>query len=898
MSKLPLAAADCERRFRLAAQMFRQGNPVGAEALCRQIAAARQDFFPAFHLLGAIALRMGRPSEALRHFSEALNCRPPDPAPILADLGLAQAALGQFDNALSSYDKSLALAPDQADVHYRRGNALAALRRADEAVASYALAARLRPGFADALNNRGNALMALGRAAEAVASYDEALACRPDFASVHYNRGGALVALRRPEEAVASYDRALALRPGNAAALLNRGNALLALGRQQEALASFDKALEVNPVLAEAHYGRANALEILGQGEEALASFDAAAKARPDYAEAFYNCANLLHKLGRLDEALANYDKAVEARPAYVEAWNNRGNALMDLDRPAEALESYRKALAIRPDYTEALANRANAFLALGQLEEALSSAQAALALRPDYPEALNGLGNILGALHRHAEALICFERALAIRPDHAEALNNRGNALLRLGRPLEALASFDRALSLRPGYAEALNNRGNALRNLRRFEEALESFDRALAARPGYPQALNNRGNVLADQNRAAEALESYEAALRARPGFAEAHDNKGGVLLQLGRSQEALAAVEEAIRCAPQRAFFHYKLAYAKRWKAGDPEIAALEELRKRKLAPQEQIYLQFALAKVYEDIVDRERCFAALLEGNALKRAKLGYDEAATLAMFERTAEIFSQDMLSRAGAGDSSQAPVFVLGMPRSGTTLIEQILSSHPVVFGAGEIDDLSQSIALYCAELGKPYPEAFEGASGAGLRELGERYVAGLTRSAPTGALRVTDKTPDNFRFIGLIHLAWPNARIIHVRRDPLDTCFSCFSRLFASELPYIYDLGELGRYYRAYEKLMAHWRAALPKGAMLEVQYEEAVADIETFARRLLDYCGLDWDPRCLEFHRQERLVRTSSLVQVRQPIYNSSIGRWRAYEPFLGPLIEALNS
>jgi tetratricopeptide (TPR) repeat protein len=865
MSKPPSAVANFERLFQQAAQLFRQGKPAEAEALCKRIVAARRDYFPAFHLLGAICLQQGRPSDALGFLIHGLDSRPPNPAAILADLGLAQAALGQFENALASYERSLALAPDQPDVHYRRGNALAALRRTGEALACFDLALRLRPGFVDALNNRGAALAALGRAAEALASYDQALALKQDFAAAHYNRSGALMALDRPEEAVASYDRALALRPDNAAAL----------------------------------YGRANASERLGRTEEALASFAAAAEAKPNYADAFYNCGNLLQKLGRLDEAVAMFDKAAGANPAYVEAWNNRGNALTDLGRLAEALASYERALEIKADYAEALVNRANTLLALGRLQEALSSARTALAARADFPEALNSLGNIFGALYRHGEALACFDRALAVQPNYIEALNNKGNALSSLKRPLEALASFDEALSLNPGYPEALNNRGNALRSLRRFEEALESFNRALAVRPDYAQALNNRGNALGDLDRAAEALQSYDAALRVQPDFAEAHDNKGGILLQLGRTQEAVASIRQATLLAPQRAIFHYKLASATRWKAGDPEIAQLEELarRKRELATEERIYLQFALAKVYEDIDDRERCFSALLEGNALKRERLGYDETAMLAMFARTAEIFSEDMLrDRAGSGDPSPAPVFILGMPRSGSTLVEQILSSHPAVFGAGELDDLSQSIALCCEEPGETYPDAFLGVEGARLRELGQRYVAGIGRNSPPGVLRITDKTPDNFRFIGLIRLALPNARIIHVRRDPLDTCFSCFSRLFAGDLGYIYDLGELGRYYRAYEKLMAHWRAALPNGAMLEVQYEEVVADLESFARSIVDFCNLEWDPRCLEFHRQERLVRTSSLVQVRQPIYNSSIGRWRAYEPFLGPLIKAL--
>jgi hypothetical protein len=267
---------------------------------------------------------------------------------------------------------------------------------------------------------------------------------------------------------------------------------------------------------------------------------------------------------------------------------------------------------------------------------------------------------------------------------------------------------------------------------------------------------------------------------------------------------------------------------------------------------------------------------------------------------LSALARTRDVYSRERMGRYGGhGDPSPVPVFVFGMPRSGTTLVEQILASHPQVFGAGETDDFARS----AAGLGERTdnlaltPEAVSSIPGERLRDLGARYVERVARTAPAAA-RITDKTLENFRFVGLIHLALPNAKIIHVRRHPLDTCLSCFSKLFQGHLPYTYDLAELGRYYRLYEGLMAHWRRVTPPGVMLEVRYEDVVADLEGQARRILAHCGLDWDARCLDFHLTQRSVRTASATQVRQPIYDHSIGRWRAYASFLEPLIVELGA
>ena len=367
-----------------------------------------------------------------------------------------------------------------------------------------------------------------------------------------------------------------------------------------------------------------------------------------------------------------------------------------------------------------------------------------------------------------------------------------------------------------------------------------------------------------------------------------------------ELGRIDEAKVAIETAITLAPLRTRPYYHLALFKHMTPDEPHLRAMEKLAQNmsSLDADEQIDLNFALAKAYADIGDHKRSFARLADGAALKRKKALYDEAAEFSRFERIRKTFTGELMhSYAGLGDPSLAPVFIIGMPRSGTTLIEQILASHPKVFAAGEREDFAKAVdELHrITGNGSPFPET-TAMSGPHLRRLGASYLQRIGAAAST-ADRITDKMPGNFLYAGYINLALPNARIIHARRDPMDTCFSCFSQSFGDDsLPYTYDLGELGRFYRAYEALMAHWREVLPPGAMLEVQYEEVVADLEGQARRIVAYCGLEWDARCLDFHRTERPVRTASMAQVRQPIYTSSVGRWRPYQAFLGPLRAAL--
>ena len=609
-----------------------------------------------------------------------------------------------------------------------------------------------------------------------------------------------------------------------------------------------------------------------------------------------FEAAMLLHRQGKLDGAELHYRSILRLHADHPGTLHGLALLLAQTGRFAEGAETYKKIIAVAPDDAMAHANLGHVLHSMGRYEEALASLQRSLSLKPDSAETCTNIGNALAELNRPQEALAFYAKASALNPRLAEPANNSGSLLTSLGRHEEALAQFQRALSVQPDHASAHYNLGAALGALNRHEEAVAHYRKALAERPDYPAALNNLGNSLHALLRPAESLEAFERLLLLDPGHAPAHFGAGNALQVLGRVAEARRAFERATALAPGVPLFHRALVETKRLREDDPQLAMMENLARRiaSLPQNEQIELHFALAKAYDDIGRTERAFKHLQNGNILKRRSIIYDESAVLDAMRAIERVFtSETMAARRGLGDPSEVPVFIVGMPRSGTTLVEQILASHPRLFGAGELFHLPDLVSA--GHAGARFPFDFSSLSDEQLRQFAGRYVERLQSHAPE-ANRIADKLPANFRLIGLIRLALPNARIIHVRRDPVDTCFSCYTKLFPSGQDYTFDLGELGRFYRAYESLMEHWRSVLPAGAMLDVQYETLIADLEGQARRLIEYCRLEWDERCLRFHQTERSIRTASFAQVREPLYVHSIGRWRPYKAHLRPLLDAL--
>ena len=498
-----------------------------------------------------------------------------------------------------------------------------------------------------------------------------------------------------------------------------------------------------------------------------------------------------------------------------------------------------------------------NALARQGRLEEARAAYQRAVALAPDHADARYNLGVVLRDQGRMAQAQAAFEAALALRPDHAESHNNLGMALAAQGRHGDAAACFRKALALKPDHARAHSNLGVALMALDRLEPAADCFRRAVALSPGYAKAHNNLGVALQHQGRFAPARDAFKAALRVDPAYAEALFN---------------------LSVLPAEA-------------PGSPEDeAAFGRLRGQSQAEREPMArgtLLFALGRALEERGDVDGAFDAWAEANALRRARLSFDIAQAERRMAAIADAFDRPALERlAGQGLASERPIFILGMPRSGTTLVEQILAAHPQVHGGGELAALGE----LAAEVKAPADM-----TGDDCRALGQAYLDRAPAGAP-GRTRVTDKAIANFQYLGLARLGLPGAAIVHCRRDPRDVALSCFATRFAEGQGFTHHLAELGRYWRAYDRLMDHWRAVLPPGLMLEIPYEALVADLETWARRLVAHCGLEWDDACLRFFEADREVRTASFAQVRRPIYASSVGRWRRFEARLAPLLEAL--
>jgi len=676
------------------------------------------------------------------------------------------------------------------------------------------------------------ALHRQGRMDEAAGAYQRVLLAEPTHLDALIHLGVVRLSQGRADEAEALLQQAVALSPGSPGALGNLAAAQQALGRHEQAAIHYERALVCRPDMLDARFGLAACLQATGRNEDAIACYETLLIAEPTHPEANYGLATLFAQLGRIGEAVARYRAALAADPDFAEASYGLGKLLAFSDSAEEAVGCFLHALDVDPDYIEVRV----------------------------------GLGITLSRLERGQEAMAAFEAVLAAEPDHAEAHNGIGVLLDRRRRHAEAIEHYAAALARRPDYVDAMGGMANALKNIGRHDEALALARRVVARQPNFAPAASLLGSILAE----------------------------------LGSMKEALAEFRRGLALAPERVESSFNIVNLAKVGSDDDALRALETALQRlsSLSVQEQCAVHFGLAKAYDDIGERDRGFAHLLEGNAVKRSRTEYDEAVTLASMEHLCRVFTAELLTRRkGWGDASTVPVFIVGMPRSGTTLVEQILASHRAVFGAGERTALQQQVDRLSAErLGAaPFPEAVWTMGAEELCRMGADYVDGLRSLSPDTA-RITDKMPGNFIYIGLIRLILPNARIIHVVRDPVDTCLSCFSKVFAGDHPFSYELGELGRYYRAYQRLMAHWRSVLPPDAMLDVEYEALVQDFEPQARRIVSYCGLDWDPACLEFYKTPRPVHTASMVQVRQPIYRSSVGRWRPDAALLRPLLAAL--
>jgi len=698
---------------------------------------------------------------------------------------------------------------------------------------------------------------------------------------------------------------------------------LLRQNQGQDTLAALESASRSLPGDAQVHYLRGQALEEQGLLERAAESFGRATALNPKLAEAHNDLGEVLLRLGRTDAAMASCQRALALRPRFAAALGNLANAERARGALAAAIAGYRRVIALEPGLAEAHRNLGSALLEAGETERAIHSLQRAIELRPEFSKAVTQLARALTAAGRGVEAIPHYERLLA-RDPRAETLDEYAALLAGLGRYEASARCYRDLLGRTPRDARLHANLGFVLHSLGDFRAAIECCRRAIELEPRLPEARLHLGNSLLALNALYEADAAYRAGLEIAPDHAALHTAHAMAERALGRLADAEASTRRALALRPDAAdtlallgslaIDHGRFDEAedllRKALAIDPELpealGSLAALRKmspadaswrdaaervlaRGLPVAHAINLHHALGKYYDDVDDRDAAFQHHRMGNELaRRSRLRYDRAEMTQRVTRTVEAFDRNALAALRPGGlASERPVFVVGMPRSGTSLTEQILASHPEVHGAGEL--------LYWIFAADAERAATTEKRAATIAELGRAYLSGLATQA-TDASRVVDKLPVNFRNIGLIHAALPGARFIHLERNSLDTCLSIYFQGFSAAHLYATDFGDLAHYYHEYRRLMAHWRAVLPPQTLLEVRYEDLVDDPEGWSRRMLAHIGLPWDPRCLESHRTDRPVLTASNWQVRQPISKGSVDRWRRYERFIGPLREAL--
>jgi tetratricopeptide (TPR) repeat protein len=570
----------------------------------------------------------------------------------------------------------------------------------------------------------------------------------------------------------------------------------------------------------------------------------------------------------------------------------------------------------------------------LGQFAPAERLYREILRNSPDSAEIHNSHGAVLASMGKVAEASEAFRRATRLEPNNARFRTNYGNALLELGKVPESIHQYQAAIRSNPNHLPARFHLGLAYKSAEQWEESIEQFYRVCELNPGHPDAFEQLGSVLLELLRFENAAECFQRALQLSPDSSAAHLGMAEALLGLRKADEAVAWLQKSIARFPQsrelklklgralqesgqneEAFRQYfdlfnesptyapvylSLASAKRFLPEDEKIAAqLEQvLQTGKLDTDASIYANFALGKIHDDLKQFDAAFKHYEAGNALKNREFsGYSAEQHHQYIDSIISAYSTEFFSGgSGIGCDSHQPVVVVGMPRSGTTLTEQIISSHPLAAGAGEVPFWGPDTALPIElDTRIAYPECIRLIDPASAGRIGNKYLSALQTLAPGNPARIVDKMPHNFLVVGLIARIFPNAKIIHVSRDPMDNCLSIYFQYFLRDHPYAYDFSRLGQYYRDYQRLMQHWREVLP-GRMLEISYEDIVADQAAMARKLIEFVDLPWDERCLEPHKNRNVVRTASIWQARQAVYKTSLQRWKNYESHLAPLKEAL--
>lgn len=704
--------------------------------------------------------------------------------------------------------------------------------------------------------------------------------------------------------AARGYQAILARDPNNADAAHLLGVVLHQQGQSARAVEQISRAVALRPSVPAFHANLAEAYRASGQFDRAAGCCRAALQLWKDYPEAHNNLGLALQALGRHDEALEHFKACVALRPNDAMTHSNLGTVYRSLGQTELALTHFQRAVELNPRLAQCRTNLGQFLLDLGRAEEALPHCQEAVALQPDLPEAHNNLGNAHRALEHYTEARASYFEAMRLKPDLTQAIANLGLSLLREGRLDEALPWLKRATELEPNSHMFLEYLAEALGDKDQNADVIDVYKQMIQLDPGRPLTYNNLGWLYQEDGRFDDARQQFQHAVDLQPSFPLAHISFGGLEEELGNMEVAEACFRKALECNPAHPIALARLATLLRDKLPDQDLALLEDrLSDPALDQMPRANVQFGLAHVLDSRRRYDEAAQLLAEANAvtqaaLEKKKQAYQAADHQRFVTNAIAAFRPELFARlAGAGLDSRRPVFVFGLPRSGTTLIEQVLASHSMIHGCGEMTlgrkdfeaipsllERNGDASLACLD---------DPRLATAIRKLAERHDARLAEHGGP-ARRVVDKMPDNYMYLGLLALLFPSATFIHCRRDLRDIAVSCWMTNFRS-IRWASSPEQIAGRFTQYLRIMDHWRAVLP-APIVEVDYEETVDDLESVGRRLVAACGLDWEPACLDFHQNRRPVRTASVTQVRQPVYRKSLARWRNYQQSLAGLFAAL--
>jgi len=711
---------------------------------------------------------------------------------------------------------------------------------------------------------KSSALFNQGKYQESETICRSILTASPKNADANHILGLIAIRCKNYKDAIKFIKNAIKANTDNAQFHDSIGNAYTLNNNTEDAIKSFKKSLSLNGAVANTHYNLANIYLQKNNLIEAKKYLKAAIKLKPEHIQAIYNLSLIYSQEGEYEKAEALLLKLANSSPTDIRILYNLANNYSKAGKYQKALDTYQKAIAIKPDFFEAYFSIGNLYRLLNDSDKAIKNYQLTLRLKPDLVEAKNNMAIVYMENKDYDNAIMHFTEAIKINPLYTFTFLNFANLYKKIGATTQAEALYKKAIELDPNFTEAYYNLASLYSDTAQIDKAITHFKKAIS--------LNSR--------------------------HAPAYKDLGMVYKQMGKFDLAIQMLESAISFDPTFAEAYRELSSVKKLGKDDAELTAmLKMLSHERLTDEERMHLSFGLARVYEGLNEYDNAFKHLATANISRRKLFPYNKKATQTFFSKIKALFSSEFIERRkDFGSADKTPIFILGMPRSGSSLIEQILATHSKVFGAGELNYIEESLNLISStSTDLKYPDNLSNIDEHTLLQLAESYLKRVREHSPD-AEYVIDKMPQNFIYIGLIKLIFPKAKIIHSTRDEMDTCLSIYKHGFYEGHAYADNLKDLGEYYNLYRDLMNHWNNIFPE-SIHEVNYENLVANQEEESRRLLNFCGLSWEEECLSFYKTKRRVHTASSTQVKKAIYKDSVKLWKNFDAHLQPLKQALN-